>query len=240
MNSNKTTLYVGTVGFSYDAWGNGLFYPSNLPRSEWLAYYANHFNAVEISHSFSKVPEKETFLNWYAQTGPEFKFSLRGNQYITHVKKLKGVGEPLKLFMEPSLKLQEKLASIVWEIPKLGRDQSKLIEGFAKHLQKYPKILHFFDFSQEMILEQKTLQFLQENNFEIIGKLPQDSVIQNKHYFRVSSNEKKGANEWEKDLFEKLQDSKTNPSTYLFFDEPQGGLSLKSARAFLDKIKASQ
>ncbi len=165
MKSQKTILYVGTIGFSYDAWANGVFYPSDLPRSDWLNYYSQHFNAVEISHSFSKVPEKEVFQRWHEQTKPDFKFSLRGNQYITHVKKLKGVGEPLKLFMEPALKLREKLACVVWEVPKLGKDQSKVLEAFVKHLQKYSQIRHFFDFDKEMILEQKSLQILQENNF---------------------------------------------------------------------------
>ncbi len=99
MNLTKSNICVGTIGFSYDHWANGFFFPSHLSRSEWLSYYAQQFNAVEISHTFSKVPEKETFTQWHAQTGPEFKFSLRGNQYLTHVKKLKGIGEPLKLFM---------------------------------------------------------------------------------------------------------------------------------------------
>ncbi len=44
MNLNDTTLYVGTVGFSYDAWANGIFYPHELPRSKWLSYYSQFFN----------------------------------------------------------------------------------------------------------------------------------------------------------------------------------------------------
>lgn len=233
MNSKKAILYVGTIGFSYDAWANGLFYPSNLARSDWLAHYNQFFNAVEIAHSFSKVPEKEVFQHWYDHTKPEFRFSLRGNQYITHVKKLKGVGEPLKLFMEPALKLREKLACVVWEIPKLGKDQSKVLEAFVKHLQKYSPVQHFFNFSKETILEQKSLQLLREQNFEIISNIPQDSILEKQHYFRISSEAK--SKEWEKDLLKKLPPLKDDKNVYIFFEDPQGGASIKQAKAFLEK-----
>lgn len=236
MNLNDTTLYVGTVGFSYDAWANGIFYPSELPRSKWLSYYSQFFNFVEISHSFSKVPDKDTFQQWYDQSPETFRFSLRGNQYITHVKKLKGVGEPLKLFLEPALKLREKLSSIVWEVPPLGRDQIKTLEAFVKHLQKYPKIRHFFDFSEEMVIEQKSFQLLSENNYEIIVNLPHDTVIENRHYFRISLQDRSLGEEWQADLLSRLKADPSSKSAYILFDGPQSGNSCIRARAFMEKI----
>lgn len=237
MSPNQTIVYVGTVGFSYEAWGKGTFYPQVLPRSEWLTHYSQFFNSVEISHSFSKAPDKDTYLNWYAQTGADFRFSLRGNQYITHVKKLKGVGEPLKLFLEPALKLREKLSAVVWEIPNLGKDQYKLLEAFSKHLKKYSSVQHYFDFNKEMALEQKTLQLLQDQEFEIIAKIPDDSLFQNKHYFRISqSPHEKKKNEWEKDLVQKIQKDATEKPYFLFFEDPQGGLSVKNAQVFLSNF----
>ncbi len=237
MNSNKSKHYIGTVGFSYESWGNAVFFPSNLPRSEWLPYYARHFNAVEISHTFSKVPDKETFTQWYAQSPAEFRFALKGNQYITHVKKLKGVGEPLKLFMDPALKLKEKLAAIVWEIPKLGREQNKNLEAFLKHLKKYPGIQYFFHFEKDASPDQKTFQLIQENSCELISLLPQDALIENKHYFRISLESPQKAQEWENDLLKKI---KTTPQEtfFVFFDDPQQASSIKQAQNFLNKINS--
>ncbi len=237
MNLNDTTLYVGTVGFSYDAWANGIFYPHELPRSKWLSYYSQFFNFVEISHSFSKVPDKDTFQQWYEQSPETFRFSLRGNQYITHVKKLKGVGEPLKLFLEPALKLKEKLSTIVWEVPPLGRDQTKTLEAFVKHLQKYPKIRHFFDFSDEMVLEQNSIQLLNENGCEIIVKLPPDNLIENRHYFHICLQDRNLGQEWESDMLRKLKADTASKSAYILFDGPQSGNAFIRARAFLEKIR---
>jgi len=241
MNPPSNTLHIGTVGFSYETWANGLFYPSNLPRSEWLAYYSQHFSCVEIAHSFSKVPDKDTFQSWHDQTGPAFKFSLRGNQYLTHVKKLKGVGEPLKLFMEPALKLREKLACIVWEIPKLGRDQNKLLEAFSKHLKKYPKVRQFFDFGPEASFDQTTLQILNEAGHEVIAKPPRDSITENLHYFRISLDQEGPYQEWEADLLQRFSmgaGDHLGPH-FMIFDGPQAASSVKRARSFMEKMASA-
>lgn len=237
MTQTTQTPYIGTVGFSYDAWANGIFYPSDLPRSKWLSYYSQIFNFVEIAHSFSKVPEKDIFQQWYDQSPANFRFSLRGNQYISHVKKLKGVGEPLKLFMEPALKLREKLSCIVWEIPKLGRDQTKVLEAFIKHLQKYPHIQNFFDFSKEMDLEQTSLQLLRDKSCETIVKLPQDALFENQHYFRVSLEGHTGQ-EWENDLLRRLKPNPSSPA-YVLFEGAQSGNAFIRAKAFMEKMRTS-
>ncbi|RMG11380.1 MAG: DUF72 domain-containing protein, partial [Deltaproteobacteria bacterium] len=47
-------MHVGTSGWSYEDWP-GRFYPEGLPRSEWLAYYAQHFDTVELNASFYRL-----------------------------------------------------------------------------------------------------------------------------------------------------------------------------------------
>lgn len=233
MNDNT---YIGTVGFSYDAWANGVFYPSNISRAEWLSFYSQQFNSVEIFQSFSKSLEKEVCQSWYQQTPADFKFALRGNQYITHVKRLRGVGEPLKLFMEPLLKLQEKAACLTWEIPHLGRDQTKVLEAFIKHLQKNPHIQNFFEFHPDTILDQKSLLLLSESKIETIAYPPKDSILENHHYLRICPDQGKQNEEWENDFTHKFKGKSQAKPIYIYFTEPQGGLSLKLAKAFKEKI----
>src|SRR3989337_1088114 len=96
----KDSLYIGTGGFSYDHWADGVFYPKDLSRKEWLPFYASQYNSVELNMTFFKVPEKESFVEWQAQVPPEFRFSVKGYNYITHLKKLTGVSEPLRFFMD--------------------------------------------------------------------------------------------------------------------------------------------
>ena len=44
-------LYIGTSGFTYSDCRTP-FYPKGTPQKQWLAYYAQHYNAVEINATF--------------------------------------------------------------------------------------------------------------------------------------------------------------------------------------------
>src|SRR5436305_14404903 len=59
-------LHLGTSGFAYDAWMNGVFYPKGLRLDGRLAYYASVFNAGEINYTFRRLPSDELFALWRA------------------------------------------------------------------------------------------------------------------------------------------------------------------------------
>ncbi|WP_083250737.1 DUF72 domain-containing protein [Acidihalobacter aeolianus] len=54
-SDRKGGLWVGTSGWVYPHWKETV-YPSALPRSHWLKYYAEHLNSVEIDSSFYRLP----------------------------------------------------------------------------------------------------------------------------------------------------------------------------------------
>src|SRR5690625_7113032 len=78
--------FTGCSGFHYDEWKER-FYPSDLSKDEWLPYYAEHFNTVEINNSFYNLPEAEKLKTWHARTPGNFRFSMKGSRYVTHAKK---------------------------------------------------------------------------------------------------------------------------------------------------------
>ena len=53
-------LFVGTSGYLYAHW-RGLFYPPKLPQRQWLHFYAEHFETVELNNPFYGLPAPETF-----------------------------------------------------------------------------------------------------------------------------------------------------------------------------------
>jgi uncharacterized protein YecE (DUF72 family) len=84
---------VGTSGWSYPAgrgtW-NGIFYP---PRGragrrsfDELAYYAEHFDTVEVNSTFYRLPRLETTKSWAERTPRGFEFSVKLHQAFTHPK----------------------------------------------------------------------------------------------------------------------------------------------------------
>jgi uncharacterized protein YecE (DUF72 family) len=84
---------VGTSGWSYPTgkgtW-NGIFYPPGVSKSKKkggfddLAFYAEHFDTVEVNSSFYGVPSAETTKGWAARTPADFEFSLKLYQKFTH------------------------------------------------------------------------------------------------------------------------------------------------------------
>jgi uncharacterized protein YecE (DUF72 family) len=46
---------IGTSGYHYNHW-RGVFYPENLPKAQWLSYYAQTFDTVEINNTFLPPP----------------------------------------------------------------------------------------------------------------------------------------------------------------------------------------
>lgn len=94
------SVRVGTSGWSYPTgrgtW-NGLFYPGRGTRgfraADELAYYAEHFETVEVNSTFYRPPEAATTARWVAHTPPGFEFSLKLHQRFTHAMPI-GHGTP--------------------------------------------------------------------------------------------------------------------------------------------------
>ena len=67
-------VYVGLSGFSYPGW-KGKFYPKEMESEEFLTYYSQHLNSVEINSSFYASPNAAIVKNWSAKTNGKFRFS---------------------------------------------------------------------------------------------------------------------------------------------------------------------
>src|SRR3954452_13955472 len=53
------------------------WYPPGLPARERLAWYARHFQAVEVNSSFYAVPEPGTVARWAQVTPDDFVFDVK-------------------------------------------------------------------------------------------------------------------------------------------------------------------
>jgi len=69
-------LYLGTSSFTATGW-KGSFYPKGLQSADYLAFYAEHFNTVEVDSTFYGCPSASTVNNWAARTPKGFIFSVK-------------------------------------------------------------------------------------------------------------------------------------------------------------------
>jgi len=74
---------IGTSGFDYNDWV-GFFYPEDLPKSEFLSYYSNHFDALELNFSYYRMPSAKQMESLLNRTYGKVEFSLKAHRSMTH------------------------------------------------------------------------------------------------------------------------------------------------------------
>jgi len=153
-------LQIGTSGWVYKHWMD-IFYPPQLPGSEQLPFYAQHFPTVEVNFSFYRLPERSVFETWRTQTPPEFLFAVKGSRYLTHMKKLKDPDEPLSRLMERVSGLEEKLGPILFQFPHTWSLNSDRLESFLDLLTAYPHQRYTFEFRHQSWLIPQVYKLLE-------------------------------------------------------------------------------
>jgi uncharacterized protein YecE (DUF72 family) len=125
---------IGISGWRYKPW-RGVFYPQGLAQNAELSYAASLLNSIEINGTFYSLQSPESFARWAASTPDNFKFSVKGPRYITHLRRLKDVEKPLANFFASGLfRLGRKLGPILWQFPPNFRFEPARIEPFLKML----------------------------------------------------------------------------------------------------------
>ncbi len=127
-------LYVGTSGWQYKHW-RLTFYPKEVPQREWLRYFSERFQTVELNNSFYNLPEATSFQRWREETPDDFVLAVKVSRYLTHLKRLRDPEGPVSLFMERAKHLGEKLGPVLVQLPpRMKADPQRL----AAALDEFP------------------------------------------------------------------------------------------------------
>ncbi len=126
-------IHVGCSGWVYRHW-KGDFYPADLPQKRWFDHYAQAFDTVEINASFYRVPLESTFDGWREKAPPGFRYAVKANRFMTHMKKLLDCDRPLAEFIGLARRLGPTLGPILYQLPpSLHKDLHRL-ESFIERL----------------------------------------------------------------------------------------------------------
>jgi len=92
-NTTSSDLRIGTAGWNYPSgkgtW-NGVFYPKPRPKGfDELAFYAEHFDTVEVNSTFYGQPRVDVCRAWAERTPRGFEFSVKLYQKFTHPEMFK-------------------------------------------------------------------------------------------------------------------------------------------------------
>ena len=154
-------IHVGTSGWVYPHWV-GTFYPQDLPEREWLAYYARRFATVEINRGFYRLPDRDQFAAWAAETAarPGFIFAVKASRYITHLKKLRDVDAGVARLVAAAEGLGDRLGPFLYQLPPRWRANPSRLAAFVALLPRRP--LTAFEFRDPSWLAPEVLRILDE------------------------------------------------------------------------------
>lgn len=129
-------LRIGISGWSYRPWRK-VFYPADLPVDSELHFASRQFNTIELNASFYRLQRPENYREWRQRTPPGFVFAVKAPRFLTHVKRLKDLDEPLSVFLASGpLELGAKLGPLLWQLPPNFRYDRERIEAFMADLPR--------------------------------------------------------------------------------------------------------
>ena len=153
--------YVGTSGWSYTIWKPD-FYPKNVASKNFLNYYATRLNAVEVNFTFRMRLQEKTALGWMAAVGPDFRFALKANQFITHIRRLNNAEQPLQNFLTSLQPFGNQLGPVLFQLPPNLKCDTGLLRSF---LSLFPKNFRSaFEFRHESWFTEEIYTALRDCN----------------------------------------------------------------------------
>ncbi len=108
---------LGTMGYGYKDWQNGVFYPAGLPARAMLAHYSQIFDAVELDTTFYGVPRVNQVRRWAQLTPDDFVFCPKTPRAVTHEGRLAEAGRLMRAFVDAVRHFGDRLGPILIQFP---------------------------------------------------------------------------------------------------------------------------
>jgi uncharacterized protein YecE (DUF72 family) len=111
-------LFAGTSGWAYPTWKPG-FYPADVPSRAFLHFYVSRLTSVEVNYTFRTLPTAPQLQGWLDATPPDFRFSFKAPQRITHFQRLRASEATLAEFiasLDPA-RAAKKLGPLLFQLP---------------------------------------------------------------------------------------------------------------------------
>jgi uncharacterized protein YecE (DUF72 family) len=227
-------LHIGTSGWHYKHW-IGPFYPERTRTADMLAFYARHFDIVELNNTFYKLPTESAIDDWRDSTPAQFRFAAKGSRYLTHMKKLTDTGPGIENYFERVDALGKKLGPIVFQLPPHWGVNVPRLEAFLDALPRHHRLA--FEFRDQSWNAKPVLDLLKRFNaayciFELNGVRSPCEITADFTYLRLhgpggpyqGSYDDATLREWAKQLRDwNLREA------FVFFDNDQAGYAALNA-----------
>jgi uncharacterized protein YecE (DUF72 family) len=156
---------IGCSGWNYASWKDEFY--GGLPPRLWLQHYARHFDTVEVNSTFYRLPTTKAVQGWVDQTPPDFVFAVKASRYLTHIRRLRDLGDGLRRYYEriDPLVRSPKLGPVLWQLPPTFRRDD---ERLATALRALPEGRHAFEFRHESWFADEVYELLRRHGAALV------------------------------------------------------------------------
>ncbi|MDZ7798788.1 MAG: DUF72 domain-containing protein [Patescibacteria group bacterium] len=241
--NSKDTIHIGTSGWNYKHWQKA-WYPEKIKTNNFLNYYADHFQTVEVNNTFYNLPSKKVIKSWRKKVPKEFIFSVKASRYITHMKKLKNPKESLKRFFSRVNLLNNNLGPILFQLPPNWYKNIERLNNFVNLLPKKKQIA--IEFRDQSWWRDDVYNLLKKNNiafclYQLAGIKTPRKITADFAYIRLHGPSDKpyqgnyhgnSLRAWAS-YFKKIKKEKRVKEIYCYFDNDEKGYAPKNAKQMI-------
>ena len=131
-------VFIGCTGWHNKEWV-GWVYPKACKSTDYLRYYSQQFNTIEMNTTHYRIPPLKDIEKWRRDSTPDFRFAPKMLQTVSHAKNL-GYGTGLTTrFCDAIQGLEEKLGVCFMQMPPHFKFSDLNI--FEKYISKFPKTI---------------------------------------------------------------------------------------------------
>lgn len=239
-------LLIGTSGWSYKDWV-GPFYPKGMPSARWFSHYCAHFQTVELNVTFYRIPTPQAVENWRETSPRDFKFAIKMNRQVTHIRRLVNAEAALDRFLEMAQGFKSKLSAILLQLPpSLAFDQAVVGDFLAMLRQKDPDRRYALEFRHNSWLNPHALALLYEKNVGVCipdygGEFPQYEAFTTPYaYIRFHGPGALYASKYSDEELAaaaaKINAWRADRDVYVYFNNDMHGYGIENAFTLMEKM----
>jgi len=249
-NSTSKHFYIGCTGWGMKEW-IGSVYPKKAKTADFLKYYSEQFNTIELNTTHYRIPTLETIQKWFDNTPDDFRFCPKIPQTISHARDLGLNGKNINLFCDNIALLDQKLGCCFMQLPPyfdISRVNllKEFITSFSKEIPLSIEFRHESWFQNQAIF-QDVLHFFRTKNIStvITDVSGRRDVLHNEFTTRktlirfvgnaLHPTDYTRIDEWLR-LFQEIVDSGVN-EVYFFTHEPDNILSPQISKYLFDQVQ---
>lgn len=237
------TIHIGTSGWNYKHW-LGPFYPETFPAKQMLAFYAKHFDTVEINATHYHLPDFSAFNNWRETVPDDFVFAVKASRFTTHMKKLKSPKASTEKFFVRVEKLRDKLGPILFQLPPRWKVNVPRLKAFLSAMPRGHR--YTFEFRDESWFIDEVYDVLRAHNtalcfYHQMGYDSPQEVTADFIYVRLHGTESKyggsypdsALKQWARRIRRWQKDSK---DVYFYFNNDPEGHAVRNAKRLRETV----